>query len=202
LLFCLFLKWQPWHSRLHLPLFVLWAPLLSMVFLSAVNQKTAGAVMVVLTLSAIPPVLWNHTRSLIGERSIFQVNREEQYFSNQLRWREPYLGAVRFLVSQNCRQIGLELGGDDWEYPIWAAFRQTNNQSTRIEHINVMNSSAVRSNLYPFNTFSPCAIVSRRLDHGYQMELNGYQMEFKGRLYTRKWTHEPIDVFLREPLPG
>src|SRR5262249_830300 len=32
LLFCVFLRWQPWHTRLHLPLFVLSGPVVAAAF--------------------------------------------------------------------------------------------------------------------------------------------------------------------------
>jgi hypothetical protein len=139
----------------------------------------------------MPALFWNQTRPFYGERSIFKVSRDEQYFSNQPRWREPYLGAANFLITQDCRQIGLELGGDDWEYPLWVAFEKDKNQRLRIEHIRVKNWSAELSNKQPFSAFSPCAIVS-------QSSKSSSEMEFQGRRYTRAWGLDPINIFLIE----
>jgi len=41
LIFCTYLRWQPWNSRLDLPFFVLWSPVISLVLLRRKSHKIA-----------------------------------------------------------------------------------------------------------------------------------------------------------------
>lgn len=65
LLVSLFLKWQPWHSRLHLPLFVLRSPFIAIVLSKIPNHRVAVSIATVLVLAALPWVLYNKSRPLL-----------------------------------------------------------------------------------------------------------------------------------------
>jgi len=188
-LFCLYLKWQPWNSRLHLPLFVLWAPFIAVVSSSVLNHRAADLLCVVLMLSALPWVFYNNSRPLIGNTSILKVDRIDQYFSNRPELRDPYIEAALFLKSQQCSHIGLHMGGDSWEYPFWVLLHENHNRAVRFEHVNVGNKSSVKSGIRPFHGFSPCAIVS--VERG---EMN--EIVSKETVYSKEWSSDPISVFM------
>lgn len=112
LIFCSFIKWEVWHSRLHLPLFVLWSP-----WVSAVLTKRADYLLVtlvaalmligsslyvpryVIPLMAGALILWfaSHWQSdfrpdriLVSVIAIFLISASTWYvFENQSR---PILG--------------------------------------------------------------------------------------------------------------
>lgn len=47
------------------------------------------------------------------------------------------------------------------EYPWWVLLKNyNNNKQVRIEHVNVKNLSSIKSGVYPFSNFIPCAIIS------------------------------------------
>jgi len=142
LLFCALLKWQPWNSRLQLPLFVLAAPFVAAVFCKRWNERFVLAIALALLLSALPWLLFNRSRSLIGNPNVWNRNRFEQYFTNRPQIRDAYLGAADFLKSKNCRRIGLEVGPNDWEYPLWPLLK-AGNETIPIEHVHVQNRSAL-----------------------------------------------------------
>ena len=160
LLFSIVLKWQPWHSRLQLPLFVLSAPLVGAVVSVTSRWVISAAMGFLLLLSAVPWVCSNSTRPLIGTESILKKDRIDQYFVNWSDLKEVYVGATRFLRSRNCHNIGLVIGADHWEYPFWILLG-TGRQQIRLEHVRVKDLSSRKS--YPRGVFEPCAILSNEI---------------------------------------
>src|SRR5262249_48389733 len=104
-LFCFLLRWQPWHSRLHLPLFVLWAPLIAVVLARALPKPLVGGVAVALLLACLPWVLANETRPLVGNPNVFTMSRTDQYFATAPHLREPYKAATRELAAAGCSAV-------------------------------------------------------------------------------------------------
>ena len=171
LLFCLILKWQPWHSRLHLPLFVLFSPFVGTVLAKISHYyKIVNLLAFILIFSSLFWVLGNKSRPLVAQmneklftpssyENIFNTSRIEQYFINNREIKKPYIEVTSILNSQTCSNIGLALGIDDWEYPLWVLL-QNSKKPYRIEQVDVKNLSAKKSQVYPHNNFVPCAIMS------------------------------------------
>lgn len=209
LLFCFYLKWTPWYSRNHLPLFILLSPFIAIVLLSTLNDKITNSIALVLVSFASLWIFYNNTRPIVGNSDtfntifitnsdIFNTSRIDQYFSRRPELRDPYVAAARFLRSQECRNIGLSLRNtdweiiDDWEYPFWVLLKENNNERIRFEHINVENVSAIRSKMHRFNGFTPCAIISLGSAQGTEIVTE------EGAVYMKKWSLSPVNVFIRQ----
>ncbi len=119
LLFAFVLRWQPWHSRLELPLLVLAAPLTAGVFSMVWSQRVATAITVVLLISAIPWLLGPRTRPLIGPRSILVNPRSAIYFYAWPHARASYLEIADQAHLARCRVVGIDGSENSWEYPLW-----------------------------------------------------------------------------------
>jgi hypothetical protein len=150
LLFALVLRWQPWHTRLELPLFVLGAPLAGAVA-ERLAPRATGVLCVLLVASMVPYVAYNQARPLVGPRSILFTSRTDQYFTNQPSLRAPYEAAIGVLSQSGCRQIGFISTADGWEYPLRALL----GPAATIEHVDVANVSAGQDGV----TFDPCAVL-------------------------------------------
>lgn len=190
LLFCFLFKWQPWHSRLHLPLFVLWAPFIAITLTTILNKKIVNSIAIILLLSSLPYILYNEIRPLLTKRNIFNTSRIQLYFSNRPDLTNSYIAATDFLKSQKCPDIGLLLRGNDFEYPFWVLLQRNSDQRFHIENINVKNRSKIKYNVYPFNNFSPCVIVS--LDSRQDTEIITKEDAFAKEQYF-----EPVSIFIR-----
>jgi hypothetical protein len=156
LLFCLALKWQPWNSRLHLPLFLLSAPAVAVGLATRLRPQWTHALACVLLLASFVWALGNETRPLVGRSSIFTRSRLEQYFSDT-QAREDYTGAARHLLERGHTRVGLVFGGDansQREYPLWALLAESP-APPRLENVDVRN---VSQRLAPPG-FSPEALV-------------------------------------------
>jgi hypothetical protein len=194
LLFCALIKWSPYNSRYHLPLFVLASPFVAAVLFKRLNEKVIVTIAFALLLSALPWVFLNSTRPLMGDQSIRKHTRLDHYFNDRPEWRDAFLGAAYFLKANNCGQIGLDIGQNDWEYPFWPLLNPDANNAIRIEHVNVKNESGLISVLPYFSKFTPCAIISSRAD---QVE----ELATETEAYTKEWASSPISVFVRKAPP-
>jgi 4-amino-4-deoxy-L-arabinose transferase-like glycosyltransferase len=191
LMFCSYIKWQPWNSRLHLPFFVLWSPLIGLSLSEIKARWIAYVSLVLLLLGAIPYLLLNDARSFWGEEDILTLSRTELYFNNRETSLEPYIRSAQFLADAGCADVGLMLETDSYEYPFWVLLPQTEGQAVRIEHVNVTNISGVLYKESPFNTFNPCAVIV--VNENLPDEVRVGEVP-----YLQKWFSEAVGVYLKE----
>jgi hypothetical protein len=120
LLFCWMLKWQPWHSRLHTPLFAMMAPLIAVAIDSIPRlRRFVPVVLVLFFFYSLPFAFANISRPLIS-LDWAKLDREKLYFNNNKALYRDYRAATDLLKNERAERVGLFLGGDDWEYPLWA----------------------------------------------------------------------------------
>ena len=186
-LFCLVLRWQPWHTRLELPFFVLAAPLVGTV-VDRLRPRLAIGLAAGLLVSMLPWVAYNQARPLVGARSILVASRPDQYFANRPSLRSAYLGAVGFLAERGCGEVGFVSGVDGWEYPLWPLLRERTSGPVAIDHIGVQNVSAAHGD--PARTRrQPCAVVAL----GQMASIAALDVD--GRAYRPGWGQlNPADV--------
>jgi len=112
--FSLMLRWQPWHTRLHLPLLVAGSLLVPMVAWR--RQRVLSLCLLLVAATSLPPLLANRARPLIGSDSVLTQSRWE----SQLFWHRD--GARR--LENRLRKLGVERLGmlvlsNEPEYLIW-----------------------------------------------------------------------------------
>ncbi|MCB0164761.1 MAG: glycosyltransferase family 39 protein [Anaerolineae bacterium] len=177
LLFSFYLKWQPWHSRLHLPLFVLWTPVIGLV-LPQKSLWLSHLLTVLLIGQSLPFLLTNPNHPLTGPNTIFNKPRNEQYFLQAPLPAEAYTTVIQLIEQAgHCSDIGLVLPGNFWEYPFWFLLAQSAIDRPHIENVEVKNESAVLQN----NRFEPCAVVCINCPPAAQIR---YTEQFDGPAFT------------------
>ena len=145
-LFCWMLKWQPWASRLHTPLFAMAAPLMAITMTSSAGMagKHVGRLMVLLMiLYSIRFVVANNSRDLESLRWSHR-GRNELYFESRKLLFPGYHDAVKIVRESGVQTVGLYCSGDSYEYPFWALAQQTGKGEAPIafKHVGVENRSA------------------------------------------------------------
>ena len=191
LAFFLLLHWNVWISRLHIPLFVLGAPLIAIAIsgpsLSGVRMWIVGLLVVVSQYA----LFYNETRPLIGGKSIFVVPRQEQYFRTRTDLFPQYVQAVNLLKGKQCSQIGfLTQDVDSWEYPLWVLFEVESIGNVRIEHLRIASQSA-RGVVVAGGTseFTPCGLVAVNMVERPDLITEA------GREYFKAWTGKKVAVY-------
>ena len=156
------LRWQPWASRLHLPLFLLFSPVAGLVVAGLGKGWIERGVMLFLPILALPWVLFNLSRPLVSVKtprrifpSIFTISRQSQYFANNPYSEHEFLAASALITSNRCKNIGLKSDDNSWEYQLWVLTRNNGMYGPRIEHVDVTNVSR----MIPKPPFKPDCIV-------------------------------------------
>jgi hypothetical protein len=140
ILFAAFLKWQPWTSRLQLPLFVAATPIVGVAFSRTVLRSWSLAVGMVLLAAGMLPATRNVWRPLIKHSSILFRDRTSLYFAHHSNFERPYVAAAAELSGTPDAHVGIVCGGDSWEYPLRMLVREAA-PDVRFEYIEVRNSS-------------------------------------------------------------
>jgi hypothetical protein len=157
LLFCFYLKWQPFLARLELPLFVLSAVPAAYLLESLRPAWLGPLVCGFLLTTARLPLLLNWTRPLEGPRSILTTRRDDNYFADMSQWhnRASYLESADRTARSGCRQVGIDISENQLEYPYQALLRERD-PAVRFQHTGVTNSSA---RYQPPGLPQPCAVL-------------------------------------------
>lgn len=138
ILFCAYLKWQPYMARMFLPLFVLACPAVIVI-----RPKLLQLALVVLLLdTAKPYLLENWVRPLKGPNSILRTTRDSQYFNDLHLWNieAKTRDQVESAATSGCSFIGIDINDLQLEYPFEALLRERSPQA-RFVHVNVANQS-------------------------------------------------------------
>jgi len=160
LLFSFYLKWEGSGGRMLLPLFILASPLAGML-LAAIRPAPVTVLLCLFLLSgARLPLLKNWARPLMGSHAVFTTPRDEQYYMDMLPLNDrPWqLQAIDATARSGCDSVGLDVRGDDAEYPFQALLR-ARNPAVRFLHVGVENASA---RYYPAGVPRPCAVLCMR----------------------------------------
>jgi Dolichyl-phosphate-mannose-protein mannosyltransferase len=153
ILFCGYLKWQPYMARMFLPLFVLACPAAMIV-----RPKLLELALVLLLLDTAKPYLFeNWVRPLKGPNSILRTTRDSQYFNDLHLWniQAKYGNEVDAAANSGCSLIGIDINELQIEYPFEALLRERNPQ-VQFVHINVTNQSKKYEKP---DQIKPCRIV-------------------------------------------
>jgi 4-amino-4-deoxy-L-arabinose transferase-like glycosyltransferase len=168
-LFCFVLKWQPFHSRLQLPLFLLALPVAAAVF-QTMARPAVAILALVLFIPAVPLVFNNIAHPLFGPLSIFRVSPDEQRFFMSPPARVDYEQAIALLRQNHVATVGVigPPNNSAWEYPLFAPDDTHPSFPWRIEDVRVTNFYAPLENPAP-----PDAVVSLVPGTGDSIVLHG-----------------------------
>ncbi len=146
ILFCLFtffvftiiLKWQPWHMRLQVPLFMFIAIPTAIAINTLKKEKIRYAILGILTFYCLVLAIYNPNRPLLkNEKQAKLKTRFEKYFVAMPPYLEEYK-QWRCRVTKNS-PTQWDVHGDTWEYPIY--YDCFNTKRTPFSVINVKNVS-------------------------------------------------------------
>lgn len=170
-LYCLLIKWQIWGNRLWLPFFILNAPLCAY-FINRFMPANAkffliGWLFMVSVFYSLTPIhhplvslpqKWTHHSQ---SDSILSLNRREIYHSSYGKELKSAYEALRVNADNKlCGFIGLDIGEDDCEYPIWIALGANDMNSFKIKHANVQNIS--KNAVEEFQDENICILFKKR----------------------------------------
>jgi 4-amino-4-deoxy-L-arabinose transferase-like glycosyltransferase len=173
ILFCVLLKWQTFHNRLLLPIFILSTPVITYYIRNFFHLKVQRLMLILFALTAIFYALTPMRHPMISlpilsknqiraqSQSIFQLDRKDIYFSGSRKeLQAPYHAAVDIISQRQCLYIGLDANAYylDWEYAFWVLLKSNLQQPFKLKHINIQN---VSKKLAPeFHDSQMCAIIS------------------------------------------
>jgi hypothetical protein len=160
-LFCALIRWQPWNSRYHLPLFALGLALVGVVIERAWPRWAVTCVAFLLLVSAVPFALLNSLRPLVPlmSTSILRESRVDSYFADSHQfWIDSYTSTSQFVSAGTCDRVGMDTSLEDFDYPLFELLGAGHrNRKVRYTNVRNLTASFVRPESGP-----PCVVICLR----------------------------------------
>ena len=166
ILICILIRWEPFVSRYMLPYLALLCPMVAICiqdfelnYKQGVYKNVMVTVICCLCLSELAFMIPYHLKIIET-----QGDRPNGYFVYNGDKMSDYIDAASFIEQEGFQNIGLILGGDTYEYPLWKVMPE---EVKRIEHVRIENSSFKYENV----EFKPeCILVSSGMSGAENME--------------------------------
>ncbi|MDJ1469751.1 glycosyltransferase family 39 protein [Cytophagaceae bacterium DM2B3-1] len=170
LLFCIYLRWQEWHVRLHLPLFILFMPISAIMLYN--REKIINFITPVFLIFSIFCLLFNTHKPVLPLKlnnyvTIWNQKRLNLYNNSATQLIE----LADYIVKDSTHRVGLILNADDGDYLYWV-FLKNKSKSISINHINVTNPSG---KIKCFNVIPQYIIASTDVGKSVTTEYGVYQ---------------------------
>ena len=182
LAFCTLIKWQPWTTRLQLGAFALVIPPAAVLISNL--AVIPSSLMLLLGLQAVPAMFLNRSRPIIElpRGSIISASPNNVLFANWPHLEPGYVRLADKIAELRPKQVGLIIGNDSWEFPLWYLLRQRLRASDMPVIIHEMNEHAIDPHsdvvVYIYNDLD----TARHADPDGMVEVPGF---YPLRLYQR-----------------
>lgn len=151
------IKWNPFISRYFLPVFVISAPFLALLYEGSKLRPLVNCCAALLLLCSFFVLAHNEMRPLVGPRSVFVTERMDQYFMTRPQAKQYFTATANMIKGQPIRTVGiLDRDGNMWEYILWLQLQEAGG-TYRIEHVEVQNPSG-KIELKGFSSYFPVMI--------------------------------------------
>jgi len=161
LMFCSVIKWNVWNSRLHIPLFILFSPLLGYSLSKISSRLVSIGIAIPFLMASLIFLFQSNTRPLdLTKMAEIVQERDRQYFNSRYNADEIddyYINATQALISTQCNVIGMNIPVNTLEYPLYIFLEKYFGDELVLEHINVSNLSSRLTERFPPNDY--CAIL-------------------------------------------
>ncbi len=190
LLFNYTLKWSSSGSRLQLPFFILFAPIVAVLLDWIKKSKLQTLFAVVLLIYAVPWSFQTEERPVIPSDkrtyhlSVFNENKIKLYFATNPGDYKTYWAVTNEIKGRGINQVGLHLRSTSEEYPLWVLLDQPE-IDLHIEWVD----TPTPSSQYLSGEFSPEAIICEACPSEIMMQ---YSIDYEHLAYDR------LDLFIKE----
>jgi hypothetical protein len=136
IMFVLCIPWQPWVTRLQLPVFALSIPVYAILFDKLKYEKLKNVILLILCSYSLFFLFFNESRPLLynssipfirslsdKSKTIWHSSREQLLFNNKPEVFDDYTQASDEVVKADVSNVGIILGPSSVEYPIWRHLR-------------------------------------------------------------------------------
>ena len=156
-LFSAVFKFQPFHTRLHLPLLVLSGAAVGLA-LERWPRPLGATAAALLLLCSLPFVVNPRFRPLLGPESIFVAPPEQQLFRMQPYLEAKYERIAEAVVESGCTDVGIVVDASSLEQALWITLRK-HDAGARLHHIGVENYTRELANGTAAHDSVPCFIA-------------------------------------------
>ncbi len=149
-------KWSPWKCRYFISNMAILIPFIVLILKQILSSKKILQISCIAIFSVLSLFYGVNSLKYHGEyfkNSLAELDdRNEIYYIGRIDYKWPMQLAVEYITQQGIGDIGLLIGSNTYEYPIWESF----DDSIRIEHIDVANSYL---HTLEHQTFNPKYII-------------------------------------------